>query len=302
VTSKPQSDRSVEDGRDEDLVHALDRAAPVVRPLPEPERMPAEEAGHKTPDVVDAFDDRMALFLDVDGTLIDIAIAPDAVVVPPELPGHLRRVAMRLGGALALVSGRAIAALDRLFPALGCAVAGQHGAEMRDADGSEVLMTGAMTLPPAVVAAVESLSKRYPGVVIEPKGVTMAAHFRLEPDHGPALAVALAEILKTSHAPLELIPGKFVFEIAPKAVNKGRAIEHFMRQPPFAHRRPVFIGDDVTDEDGFVAVTRMGGLAIRVGEGGTGNYDHRVASAAWVRGWLRAAAKSGVSAHGHGDV
>jgi len=302
VTSKQQSDSSVEDGRSGDIERALDRAAPVVRPLPEPERMPAAEAGRKKPDTVVAFDDRMALFLDVDGTLLDIAIAPDAVVVPPELPGHLRRVATRLGGALALVSGRAIAALDRLFPALGCAMAGQHGAEMRSAEGCEGFMTGAIALPPAVVAAVESLSKRYPGVVIEPKGVTMAAHFRLEPDHGPALAAALAAILEESHAPLELIPGKFVFEIAPKAVSKGRAIEHFMRQPPFAFRRPVFIGDDVTDEDGFAAVARMGGLAIRVGEGGTGNYDHRVESAAWVRGWLRVAANSGVSAHDHGSV
>lgn len=245
-----------------------------------------------------AFDDRLALFLDVDGTLLDIAARPDAVTVPPDLVEVLRRLASRLDGALALVSGRSIAVLDRLFPRLGGALAGQHGAELRARDGPHETAAGTIALPEAIVAAVRTLGDRDPGIVIETKGLTMAVHYRPAPERGAELEAALRAILEPSDAPVALRRGKFVFEIAPEAIDKGRAVEHFMRRPPFAGRRPVFIGDDVTDEDGFAAVARMGGLAIRVGDGGEGRYDHRIESAAAVRAWLRAAAKAEPHASG----
>lgn len=231
----------------------------------------------------------IALFLDVDGTLLDIAPTPDAVRVPEDLGATLGRIARRLDGALAVVSGRSIATLDRLFPNLVTAMAGQHGAELRLPLGVVERMTGVGSLPEPLLADLGVLARRWPEILVEPKGVTVALHYRSVPELERELEHALELLVAPHRAAIGLKRGKFVLEIAPRQVDKGKVVERLMTLPPFAGRRPVFIGDDVTDEDGFAAVRRLGGRAIRVGAG-EGDHDSRFEEPAALRDWLGAAA------------
>lgn len=207
--------------------------------------------------------DGWAFFLDVDGTLIDIAPTPDSVVVPPDLPGLLETLSAESGGAVALVSGRAIATLDRLFAPLRLAAAGVHGAEMRFPDGrSETFAADSMD---ALRPQLAELAGRHPGLLVEDKGVAMAVHFRAVPELGPAVERALGEML-AGHRDVHLQPGKMVFEVRPAGVDKGRAVSTFMRAPPFAGRRPFAVGDDLTDESMLAFAVAAGGSAARVGK------------------------------------
>jgi trehalose 6-phosphate phosphatase len=244
-----------------------------------------------SPPIVLAAD--MALFLDVDGTLLDIAPTPAAVRVPDDLGATLGRIAERLGGALAIVSGRPIAMLDRLFPDLACAAAGQHGAELRLPSGATELLGGVAPLPDRIADGLDGLARRWPAILVEPKGFSIALHYRAAPELEPELEAALEELLAPDRAVVALKRGKFVFELAPRHVDKGKAVERLMALPPFVGRRPVFIGDDVTDEDGFAAVTRLGGIALRVGAGGEGRYDGRFEDPTELRAWLTATIASG---------
>ncbi len=231
-------------------------------------------------------DPRWALFLDVDGTLVDIAPTPDAVEVGHRLVELLAALDTALGGAVALVSGRPIATLDELFQPLRLPAAGNHGVERRTITGDFLtpdIEPG--TLDP-VRAAFERFADERAGVVVEDKGLSVAAHFRLAPEARDA-AECLAESLLQSLGPRFCMqPGKMMVELRPAGADKGSAIQAFMAEPPFAGRVPVFIGDDVTDEDGFEAVNRLGGHSIRVGEAESTVAQWRVAGIDAVLDWL----------------
>ncbi len=207
-----------------------------------------------------------ALFLDFDGTLVEIAAHPEAVVVPRGLVGTLGRMQEWLGGAAAVISGRSIAQIDRFLDPLVLCVAGVHGAERRRADGS-MAWRAVQPLQPVEDAA-SALVRRHPALRLETKRGSLALHYRQAPALEPLCLATLTSAIAQSPG-LTLLRGKMVVEAKPASVSKGRAIEAFLEEPPFAGRRPVFIGDDVTDEAGFAVVQSRGGLAVKVGEGPT---------------------------------
>jgi trehalose 6-phosphate phosphatase len=212
-----------------------------------------------------------ALFIDVDGTLLEIAPRPELVCVPPGLPDLLERLTQEHGGALAVVSGRDLAELDRLFRPWRGAAAGVHGAERRRANGGRV-ESGETVADRAAAAALERLRPNLAGLVetwphawLEDKSKTLALHYRAIPDKEHQIREAVARLARPESDALRLIAGKRVVELQPRHHGKGGAIAAFLAEPPFSGRRPVFIGDDATDEDGFAEVNRRGGLSIRAG-------------------------------------
>lgn len=226
---------------------------------------------------------RSALFLDFDGTLADLAGRPDAVVVPPDLAALLDALHRRLGGAFALVTGRSRADLLGLLPAADWPAAFEHGAVRRSAHGI-VIGSNADDLSAAITAA-QALAARHHGLLVEVKQTSLALHYRLN----PALATTCVDTLAAAIADqpgLQLLHGKAVVEVKSARVGKGLAIEAFMKEAPFAGRVPVFAGDDVTDEAGFEAVQRLGGLAIKVGDGPSAA-RHRCATPQALRAWLQ---------------
>jgi trehalose 6-phosphate phosphatase len=207
-----------------------------------------------------------ALFLDFDGTLVDIAPRPEAVRVPSELIERLSAVQELLGGALAVISGRPIEQIDQFLRPLRLPAAGVHGAERRGADGLIQLLD---THPlDQVDAAARTLAARHPGLQLENKRGSLALHYRQAP-HLEQLCLDTMQAAVDASPGLVLLRGKMVAEAKPGGASKGHAIEAFMAEAPFRGRRPVFIGDDVTDEAGFAAVQRLGGLGVKVGEGET---------------------------------
>ncbi|QJR14071.1 trehalose-phosphatase [Usitatibacter palustris] len=226
-----------------------------------------------------------ALFLDVDGTLVDLAGHPAAVRVEPGLRGLLENLRDATGGALALVSGRSIADLDRLFAPLELPAAGQHGAEVR---------TGRVAALPAgprraafdhVAAALDAVVHANPGFVLEDKGSNFALHYRDRPGHAADAEAAIKRAAHELGDDYEVISGHYVYEAKPAAHNKGTAVLQLMREAPFAGRIPVFVGDDRTDEDGFEAVARLGGHSVKIGDGPT-RARWRVPDAQAARHWL----------------
>jgi trehalose 6-phosphate phosphatase len=226
-----------------------------------------------------------AFFLDIDGTLLDIAETPHAV----EAGRHERALVQKLhrasGGALALVSGRSLAAIDELFAPLKLAAAGQHGVERRDAQGR--VHRGDYPREPLRRAArtIGDFAARHEGLVFEDKGTSFSLHYRL----APALAEAAHAVVRDAAAGLgdwvEVREGKMVVELRPAGRDKGVAIEEFLHEPPFAGRPPVFIGDDMTDEDGFRVVNRLGGHSVKVGTGTT-QARWQLADPSAARAWL----------------
>ncbi|GGH09502.1 trehalose 6-phosphate phosphatase [Alsobacter metallidurans] len=213
--------------------------------------------------------DGFALFLDFDGTLVDLAPRPQDVVVAAGLGQTLERLRDRCGGALALVSGRPIAVLDEFLAPHVFDAAGLHGVETRHAGR---LLAGAGADDPGLRDVAERLSafaKRHPGLLLEDKGRSVALHWRLAPeleDEAVAQAGAAMERLGPGW---RIQTGKSVLEILPAFASKAGAVRAFLDMDPFRGRRPVFVGDDVTDEHGFQAVLELGGLAIRIGDGPT---------------------------------
>ncbi|MBK0391202.1 trehalose-phosphatase [Ramlibacter algicola] len=212
-----------------------------------------------------------ALFLDFDGTLVDIAPEPGAIVVPCSLVPTLSALQTYLGGAVAVVSGRSIRELDTYLAPLQLPVAGVHGAERRDASGALDRVEPASL--EEVTRAALALRARDARLLVEEKGTSVALHYRRAPELERECIDAMAAAVDRSEG-LALLRGKMVVEAKPCGASKGAAIEAFLREPPFAGRTPVFVGDDVTDEAGFEAVQRLGGLGVKVGEG---------PSAAWQR-------------------
>ncbi|MBI3453242.1 MAG: trehalose-phosphatase [Rhodospirillales bacterium] len=230
---------------------------------------------------------RSALFLDVDGTLLDIAPTPDAVEIPADLLDTLSSLQQTLDGALAVISGRTIADLDRLFHPLVLPAAGQHGFELRLDAGPIAQPGGTDTRLAAVRARLADLTRAYPKIIVEDKSHTIAIHFRATPADEEPLRRQLNLIVgEIPDRPL-LLAGKMVFEIRPAGINKGTAIEFFMRHTPFAGRAMVFIGDDRTDEDGFRAVKAGGGLAVRIGSLAGSAADCALNSPQQLRAWLK---------------
>lgn len=229
---------------------------------------------------------RMAILLDVDGTLLDIAPTPREVVVPPGLTETLARLRERLGGALALVSGRPICELDEFFAPLRFSVVGGHGAEMRPvADG--VSMSGRSTpLDPMFRERIKSIAGNHPGVLIEDKGYSIALHYRLVPKQGLSLVHDVRHACErwVDHS-FELLTGKAVLEIKSAAFNKGLGVRELMTYPPFAGRAPIFIGDDRTDEDAFRVMPDFNGVAMSVGRKLPGAESY-FKSPSDVRQWL----------------
>lgn len=203
-----------------------------------------------------------AFFLDVDGSLVDIADHPDAVRVPERLPQVLAALAEQADGALALVTGRTIQSLDRLLHPFGFAAAGSHGAQMRLSPDDRIL--SAPPLEAALAHAVKAVADGFDGVFAEDKGTAIAVHYRAAPDAGPRLERALLDTLG-ARQDVRLMPGHCVFEVKPATLDKGTAVADFMGRAPFAGRIPLFIGDDFTDEAAFCAVAARGGLALAVG-------------------------------------
>lgn len=224
-----------------------------------------------------------ALFLDLDGTLIDIADAPDGVSVPADLPPLLDRLSHLLGGALALVSGRPISDIDRLFSPYRFAAAGLHGLQLRLPGGQTA--SDEATDVDALRARARDLVAALPGTVLEDKGGTLALHYRGAPRHGEALRQgALALIAKRPD--LSLLSGKMVLEIKPRGIAKGKAVKKLASLAPFAGRTPIFVGDDVTDRDGFKAVRELGGRAVLVGDPKMAAACLVLADPDAVRAWL----------------
>jgi trehalose 6-phosphate phosphatase len=225
------------------------------------------------------------LFLDVDGTLIELTDSPLATFASPELKALLGAVAERLGGAVALVSGRSIEYLDALFAPLRLPAAGLHGVERRRASGS---MHGASfvdaRLDPARAAA-RALVDAHPGTLVEDKGRTIAVHFRLAPQFELSVRRSLAEIAQPLGNNYHIQEGNNVLELKPSGFSKATAIKAFMTEPPFSGRRPVFVGDDLTDQDGFRMVEDQGGISIAVGTRVCAQFA--LADAAAVRAWLQ---------------
>lgn len=205
-----------------------------------------------------------AFFFDVDGTLLDIADHPDAVVLPGELASDLDRLRMRAGGAVALVSGRTVERLDSIFHPLRLVAAGAHGSEMRVRPDAEVERMSP-TISAHIRAEALGLARELGDLLVEDKGASLAIHYRTRPEVRQDLGERLAALATAAPEPLTVLPGHMVFELKHAGRDKGIAIDGLMQTRPFAGRRPVFIGDDVTDESGFSAVRRHGGLPISVG-------------------------------------
>lgn len=223
-----------------------------------------------------------ALFLDFDGTLVDIAPRPQDVQIPFGLVDTLRQLAERLDGALAVVSGRRLADLDEFLAPLSLPAAAEHGALRRLASGQLT-----ESRPPdlgAVTAAAEELISLYPGLRMERKTSAVALHYRQRPDLAQTCLATMAEACDRS-AGAELLQGKCVVEVKPLGVDKGQAIACFMKEPPFAGRQPWFAGDDLTDEAGFAWVRSAGGTTLKIGTGPS-LAQHRMDSPAQLRGWL----------------
>jgi trehalose 6-phosphate phosphatase len=224
-----------------------------------------------------------ALFLDFDGTLAELASRPDAVHIPPDLTHLLDALHERLGGALALVTGRARIDLQRWLPVQRWPGAFEHGALRVGADGVERLSV-TPDLGPVVLAA-QAFVAQHPTLLLEVKQTALALHYRAAPELGPACEAALAQAI-AEHPGLRLLHGKAVVEVKGAHTGKDRAIAAFLQEPPFRGRGPVFAGDDVTDEAGFAVVQAQGGLGIKVGTGASAA-QLRCENPQSLRDWLR---------------
>ena len=226
---------------------------------------------------------RAALLLDLDGTLLDIAPTPDSVVVPPSLPTTLRRLRPLVGDALAVVTGRPIETIDALLGDCVQAVAGEHGGAIRHAPSLPIERPDLPIPPEPWLEEAAALAARFPGSMLERKARGFGLHFRLAQEAGPVFHAALSSLLAGSEQ-FRLLQGHMLWEVRPVGVDKGDAVAALMRSPPFAGRQPVFIGDDVTDEDGMQVARAMGGAGLRV--------QDAFGDPAGVRAWLKQAAAS----------
>lgn len=226
-------------------------------------------------------DRRVALFLDFDGTLVDIAASPDAVTLPQRMSERLERLSRRLGGALALVTGRSIENLQNFLGPLAVHLAGSHGGDVR-APGDIALRNGEpVSLPVAEALSRFALAN---SLLYEGKAHGAALHYRARPEL-ESVACGFAAELAKAHG-LVTKAGKCVIELVWPGADKGGAVDLLAARAPFKGAVPVFIGDDVTDEDGFAACTRLGGFGIAVGERASAAARYHLATVKDVHTWL----------------
>ena len=227
--------------------------------------------------------DGAALFLDFDGTLVELAETPDAIRVSPELPQLLARLGERLQGRLAIVSGRAIRDLERYLSCRGLAVSGSHGLELRLTDGSFVPLAAPRGLDHAR-ERIGRFAGSVPGLLVEEKPFSIAIHYRRAPDREPQVRAFMDGLAAATG--LVVQQGKMVTELRPAVADKGDAVRAFMAEPPFAGARPLFVGDDLTDEDAFRAAAELGGGGVLVGTSRATAASWRLDDVAAVAGWL----------------
>jgi trehalose 6-phosphate phosphatase len=232
-------------------------------------------------------DGRCAFFLDLDGTLLDITEHPHEVTVDGELVRLLTTLGRATAGALAIISGRPAADIDRLLANPGFCVAGQHGAERRDFSGTMHRHAVPLAALEEARRRFEALAARHPALVLEDKGVNLALHFRTAPGLRAEVLDAARRLAAELGGAFEVQLGKMVVELRPSGKDKGVAIAEFLEEEPFKGRTPVFVGDDLTDEYGFAMINRVGGHSVKVGEGESAAC-WRLPDAAAVRAWLAA--------------
>lgn len=226
-----------------------------------------------------------ALFLDLDGTLLEIAERPESVRADDQVKALIARLLEIFGGATALISGRSIVGIDALLDPLRVPIAGQHGSERRDSNGEIQVHKDSLQLLDQARADVTRWALQRPGIQIEDKGLSIALHYRHAPTLGNELSAFLRDWLAAHRGELQVQLGKMVAELKPSGRDKGVAIGDFLREAPFKGRRPIFVGDDLTDEHGFAFVNEHGGISVKVGLGKT-VAQHRLADVTAVRKWL----------------
>jgi trehalose 6-phosphate phosphatase len=228
----------------------------------------------------------VAFLLDIDGTLLDIALTPHDVQVPSALRKTLAKLQEHTGGAIALVSGRSLSDIDLIFAPLKLSAVGGHGAEIRVDPLSTVNGARALFLHKKTRNQLADVADMAEGIIMEDKGYSVALHYRLAPHKQRAIEDSVAAICGELPAgSVEILPGKSVIEIKKSGFNKGTALRDLMAHPPFAGRKPIFVGDDVTDEAAFAAVPEFDGMAISVGRMVPGVVE-RFEAPADVRRWL----------------
>lgn len=227
--------------------------------------------------------DGAALFLDFDGTLVELAETPDAIRVPSALAPMLERLRTRLAGRLAIVSGRALADLERHLPLHDIAFSGSHGLELRLADGTRLPLSVPIGLEGAR-AEVERFAGAHDGLIVEGKPAGIALHYRLAPQHEAEVIATMASLAKAHGFSLQC--GKMVAELRAGGAHKGDAVRAFMTEPAFMAARPVFVGDDLTDEHAFAAATALGGAGVLVGPARETAARYRLESVTAVARWL----------------
>ena len=233
--------------------------------------------------------------MDVDGTLIELTDTPFDTRASDELKALLGNVSERLGGAVALVSGRSIEYLDRLFAPVRLPSAGLHGVERRKATGDVHGASFVDSQLDRARVALGELVRTHPGTLLEDKGRTVGIHYRLAPAAEPVVRDAVAAVVAAMGSNYHVQDGNMMFEIKPRGFNKGAAIRAYLQEPPFSGRTPVFLGDDLTDLDGFKMVETHGGFSIGVGDRVQGTYH--LEDPAAVRQWLEGIAAL-VDTHG----
>jgi trehalose 6-phosphate phosphatase len=227
-----------------------------------------------------------ALLLDIDGTLLDLAPSPTEVEVPPGLANSLSQLLERTDGALALVSGRSLSDIDRIFAPMLFPAVGGHGAEMRISAQSEAVAAGAPPMNQDLIRRFAAIAELHAGILVENKGYSLALHYRKAPDAERSIYDAVSAIrADLPNAPIEVLPGKLVCEIKHSGFTKATGVTELMVHEPFKGRRPVFIGDDVTDETVFAIMPDLKGLAFSVGRRAKGVDGHFQAPSD-VRAWL----------------
>ena len=229
--------------------------------------------------------DDTALFLDLDGTLLEFALDPAKVHVPDRLHGILSHLPEATGGAIAFVSGRTLADIDRLLGTGRFPLAAVHGLERRDAQGRVSSSIAEDTEFERIHRVLEQIAAEFPLTRLEHKGVALALHYRQCPELESQLVERVERSLGATASGLKLLRGKMVLEVRPVGGNKGTAIAAFMAEAPFAGRTPVFIGDDTTDEDGFRVVNELGGISVKVAVGPS-SARYRLPDSSAVIDWL----------------
>lgn len=228
-----------------------------------------------------------SLFIDFDGTLVELVGRPDEVTVSEELRGLLVRVASAMAGRVAIVSGRSIAQLDRFLGervSTGLALAGSHGVERRTSEGASCEPDPPSGLDGAI-AALADFAAAHPGTIVEPKSFGVTLHYRLAPETGGKARAAVEQAAEQFGFEVQL--GKMMAELKVVGGDKGQAVASFMADVPMAGTEPWFIGDDLTDEAGFAAARRLGGGGILVGQPrGETAARYGLPDVAAVHGWL----------------